>query len=105
MDNNRITEYGHHHEHAHSEHHHDHSGHVTPEILAQLEDKSDEAKQAKAEYDHRVEVARIEAAQQRARTAQACGYAITSEDAALINKGGQMIADVISAGAKQGDSI
>ena len=47
MDNNRITEYGHHHEHAHSEHHHDHSGHVTPEILAQLEDKSDEAKQAK----------------------------------------------------------
>lgn len=65
----------------------------------------DEAKQAKAEYDHRVEVARIEAAQQRARTAQACGYAITSEDAALINKGGQMIADVIRAGAKQGDSI
>lgn len=47
MNNNAQTEYGHHHEHSHNSHHHDHSGHVTPEILEQLKDTSDAAKQAK----------------------------------------------------------
>ncbi len=65
----------------------------------------DEACAAHSEYNDQIENARIEAARQRARAAQGCGYAITAEDAALIKKGGQKIAEQIRAGAKQGDSI
>lgn len=48
MNSKLQPEYGHHHDHLHEgHHHHDHSGEITPEILAQLENKSDEAKQGK----------------------------------------------------------
>lgn len=60
----------------------------------------DEAKESKAEYDYRVKVSKVEAAQERARTAAACGYALPAEDAALCREGGKMITDDIRSSAK-----